>query len=67
MEKAMKVNIVEAILPTIDVMYLAIRYGSYFGIVMLLNLEDPSFYNYVNVVWTHCDANVIASKVVFKK
>jgi hypothetical protein len=34
---------------------------------MLLNLEDPSSCNYVNVVWTRCDANVIGSKVVFKK
>lgn len=63
----MKVNIGKAILPTIDAMQLAIRYGFYFGIVMLLNLEDPSSCNYVNVVWTRCDANVIGSKVVLKK
>jgi hypothetical protein len=63
----MKVNIAKAILPTIDAMYLAIKYGLYFGIVMLLNLEDSSFCNYVNVVWTRCDVNVIGSKVVFKK
>jgi hypothetical protein len=67
MDKAMKVNLAKEILPTIDAMYLAIRYGFYFGIVMLLNLEDPSFCNHLNVVWTPCDGNVIGSKVVFKK
>jgi hypothetical protein len=63
----MKVIIAKAILATIDAMYLTIRYGFYFGIVMLLNLEDSTFCNYINVFWICCDANIIRSKVVFKK
>jgi hypothetical protein len=46
-------------------MQCTLQLGMDFILAMLLNLEDSSFCNYVNVVWTHCDANVMGSKVVF--
>jgi len=63
MHSPLKVKVAKAVVPAIDAMNLAIRYGFPIGNWEHLTLEGLSYY-YANVIWTPYDASGFETKPI---